>query len=396
MDQSNNGGTGMNILHISPFVPDVHANHAGGVCMGKQVEALKKKHNVTVLTFVNNEYERKLIQNHPDYEYVETSALTFVGNILLHLSQPNMFAIRNSRTFKKKFLKIIEEKKIDAIHAEYTAMGQYVWVKEKYPNIIFHMTEHDVTIQSYTRQVNEAKGLKKIYCQIETNKVKKCEKEYLGHSNTVMTFNDKDANLLKDIYHCKNVEVLNPYYGVDFNHIPVVEKIPNSICFVGQMGRDENHVAAMRLIDIFKQCNHADWKLNIIGAYPKDELKAMECENIHITGFVDDINTEILKNEIAVFPLTYGAGIKLKVLLAFGLGLPVITTSVGAEGIDEEGKVLNLVESDEEIKNQIIELLSHREALEQKRQECISFVHDKFNWEKTEAIFDRLYPVERM
>ncbi len=386
----------MNILHISPFVPDIHANHAGGVCMGKQVEALKKNHNVTVLTFVNNDYERQLIQNHPDYEYVETSALTFVGNILLHLSQPNMFAIRNSNAFKKKFLKIIEEKKIDAIHAEYTAMGQYVWIKEKYPNIIFNMTEHDVVVQSYTRQVHEAKGFKKLYCQIETNKVKKCETEYVRHANTVMTFNEKDANLLKDIYAIKNVKVLNPYYGVDFNNIPQVEKIPYSICFVGQMGRDENHIAAMRLIKIFQECNHPEWKLNIIGAYPKDELKAMECENIHITGFVDDINTEILKNEIAVFPLTYGAGIKLKVLLAFGLGLPVITTSIGAEGIDEDGKVLCLVESDEEIKEQINVLFSDRESLKEKRQECISFVHEKFNWEKTEEIFEQLYPMERM
>lgn len=386
----------MNLLHISPFVPDVHANHAGGVCMGKQVETLKKSHNVTVLTFVNNDYERKLIQNHPDYEYVETSAFTFGGNILLHLSQPNMFAIRNSKAFKKKLLKIIEDKKIDAIHAEYTAMGQFTWIKKKYPNIIFNMTEHDVVVQSYTRQVNEAKGLKKLYCQIETNKVKKCEKEYLRQADTVMTFNEKDANLLKDIYQCKNVEVLNPYYGVDFDHISKVDKIPNSICFVGQMGRDENHIAAMRLIDIFKQCNHPEWKLNIIGAYPKDELKAMECENIHITGFVDDINTEIQKNEIAVFPLTYGAGIKLKVLLAFGLGLPVITTSIGAEGIDEEGKVLNLAESDSEIKEQMIQLLSNRDALKEKRQECISFVHEKFNWEKTEEIFNRLYQTERM
>ena len=33
----------MNILHISPYVPSVHASHAGGVCMGKELEALKKK-----------------------------------------------------------------------------------------------------------------------------------------------------------------------------------------------------------------------------------------------------------------------------------------------------------------------------------------------------------------
>lgn len=381
----------MNILHISPFVPDVHANHAGGVCMGKQVETLKEKHNVTVLTFVNNEYEKQLIKNHPDYYYVETSTKTFIGNVLLHPFQPNMFAVRNSRKFKKLLKRIIQEKKIQAIHAEYTSMGQYVWVKEVYPNIIFNMTEHDVTIQSYERQMLNANGIKKFYFNIETAKVKKCEKEYVSHSDNVMTFNEKDASLLKKFYYLNNVCVLNPYYGLEFSEISKNEKIPYSICFVGQMGRDENHVAALRLIQIFRKINRSDWQLNIIGAYPKDELKDMECDNIHITGFVDDINREILKNEIAVFPLTYGAGIKLKVLLAFGLGLPVITTSVGAEGIDENGEVLNLAETDEEIIDQINHLFSNRHLLEKKRNECISFVKDKFNWKKTEDIFDELY-----
>ncbi len=381
----------MNILHISPFVPDVHANHAGGVCMGKQVETLKQKHNVTVLTFVNNDYEKELIKKHPDYYYVETSTFTFIGNILLHPSQPNMFAIRNSRKFKALLKRIIEEKKIQAIHAEYTSMGQYVWVKKLYPNIIFNMTEHDVTIQSYERQLSNASGIKKLYFNIETSKVRKCEKEYVSQSNVVMTFNHKDASLLKDIYNLDDVRVLNPYYGLDFKEDLMVTKNPYSICFVGQMGRDENHVAAMRLIQIFKKMNHKDWMLTIIGAYPKDELKNMECENIHITGFVDDINQEILKNEIAVFPLTYGAGIKLKVLLAFGLGLPVITTTVGAEGIDEEGKVLNLAQTDKEIMEQVDLLFSNRSLLHEKSHECISFVKQNFSWSKTESIFDELY-----
>ncbi len=381
----------MNILHISPFVPDVHANHAGGVCMGKQVETLKEKNNVTVLTFVNNEYEKQLIKNHPDYYYVETNAKTFIGNILLHPFQPNMFAIRNSRKFKKLLKEIIEEKKIQAIHAEYTSMGQYIWIKDLYPNMIFNMTEHDVTIQSYERQLLNARGIKKIYFNFETAKVRKCERMYVSHSDTVMTFNHKDASLLENIYHLKNVEVLNPYYGLDFKEVSIENKIPYSICFVGQMGRDENHVAAMRLIQIFKNLSHSDWKLTIIGAYPKDELKNMECENIHITGFVDDINAEIVKHEIAVFPLTYGAGIKLKVLLAFGLGLPVVTTSVGAEGIDEEGKVLNLAETDEEIIYQINQLFLNRDLLANKSKECISFVKENFNWKKTEDIFDKLY-----
>ena len=52
----------MNILHISPYVPSVHASHAGGVCMGKELEALRKKHNVFVLSFINDEKEEKLVE----------------------------------------------------------------------------------------------------------------------------------------------------------------------------------------------------------------------------------------------------------------------------------------------------------------------------------------------
>ena len=106
---------------------------------------------------------------------------------------------------------------------------------------------------------------------------------------------------------------------------------------------------------------------------------------------MDDINEEIRKNQIAVFPLTYGAGIKLKVLLAFGLGLPVVTTAIGAEGIDEEGQVLHLAESDEEIADKIKELLTNQNLLNQSSEKGIAFVKDKFTWEKTETIFKELY-----
>ena len=385
----------MNILHISPYVPSVHAAHAGGVCMGKEVETLRKKHNVFVLSFVNDEKEEQLIDK--EYKddtkcyFVKSNTYTKATNALLNLNMPIFFAIRNSSEFKKKLIKIIEEERIDVIHAEYTAMGQFVWIKDMFPNIQFNLVEHDVTIQSYQRQVQDSKGLKHIYCLAEYNKVKKSEAMYLSKADHVMTFNQKDANLLKKNYSCNNVKVLNPYYGIDFSESNTIDKIPNSICFVGQMGRNENHVAAMRLIRIFKKLNQKEWKLTIIGAYPKQELLDQESENIHITGFVDDINKEILKNEIAVFPLTYGAGIKLKVLLAFGLGLPVITTSIGAEGIDESGKVLCLAESDDDIANSINELLSNRDLLKQVSQKGIEFVREKFSWNKTETIFKELY-----
>ena len=42
----------VNILHISPYLPSLKENHAGGVCMGKEIETLKSDNNVYVLSFI--------------------------------------------------------------------------------------------------------------------------------------------------------------------------------------------------------------------------------------------------------------------------------------------------------------------------------------------------------
>lgn len=390
----------MNILHISPYVPSLHTNHAGGVCMGKQVEALKRKHDVYVLSFITMPLEEKIVKEEYNTEnsyFVRISNMDRLRGGLLHLNKPLMFSARTSKEFKQQFLKLIEEKKIDAIHCEYTAMAQYIWIKKMYPNIIFNIVEHDVTRQSFYRKSMDSKGLKKLFWKWQLNLATKYEKEYCQKADHVIAVNSKDQRLLHEYYGLNQVELMNPYYGVDFDEISdkVVNKIQKSICFIGQMGREENHLAAMRLIHIVKSLNRDDIRLTIIGAHPNEELQKEECENIHITGFVENIEDEILKNEIAVFPLTLGAGIKLKVLLACGLGLPVITTDIGAEGIDEDGNTLILANTDDQIKNEIIELIDDSNKIESKSIESKDFVKKYFSWNKTVELFDRLYEVRK-
>ena len=90
-----------------------------------------------------------------------------------------------------------------------------------------------------------------------------------------------------------------------------------------------------------------------------------------------------------------GAGIKLKVLLACGLGLPVITTDIGAEGIDEDGNTLILANTDNQIKNEILELIDDSNKIKSKSIESKDFVKKYFSWNKTVELFDRLYEVRK-
>lgn len=383
----------MNILHIAPYVSSLKANHAGGVHMGKVVETLEKNHNVYYLEFVNNDFDEKLSREKKNFYGIKTSAMTFVGNILIHPSTPNLFAIRSSRAFSKRLIDIVREKKIDIILADYTAMGQFVWIKKYVPQVKFYLVEHDVVLQSYERKVIESSGIKKIYEQSEENKVRAKEGEYLKASDEILVLNDKDLRLEKEIYGIEAKKII-PYFG--FNVAPYQKRKykEKTICFVGQMGRDENHVAAMKLIDIFKKINRKDYFLTIIGAHPKEELKACESENIHITGFVDDINEEIKKNAISVFPLTFGAGIKFKVLLSASLGLPVITTPVGAEGIDENGDFLDVISKDEEDKfiEEIIRYLDNPSYLEERAKALTDYIFTNFSFDKNEELFNKLFP----
>lgn len=93
----------LNILYLAPYVPDIRACHAGGVCMGKMVETLRKNHNVYVLTFCNDQYEAKLLSNHPEFQYIKTSRLSFIRLILTHINMPNLFAAGRIKNLAERF-----------------------------------------------------------------------------------------------------------------------------------------------------------------------------------------------------------------------------------------------------------------------------------------------------
>lgn len=390
----------MNILHLSPYFPDLEENHAGGVCMGKEVETLRKYHNVYVLTFVASDFDRRISKkylNDPYYQWVTLNKWTKYIHILTEPFLPNYFAARSSFRFAVKMLHTLKSCRIDHIHAEYAAMGQYFWlIRLFFPEVKIQLIEHDVTIQSYERKMKQSYGAKKIYYQWQRQRILHTEKKYCQMADWLFTFNEKDKQLLLKYYGNHNVDAINPYYGIEEEQIQMGEERTfrqGTICFLGQMGREENYEAAIRLIRISKQVKKAipELEVYIVGNNPPKELEDMQNDYIHVTGFVENVDEFLQNAQIAVFPLTLGAGIKLKVLRSLALGVPVVTSSVGAEGIDEKGEVLILAESDEDNIKEIIELMENEEKCKALSQQSRGYVEQHFGWKKSEEILKRVY-----
>lgn len=390
----------MNILHLSPYFPSTETNHAGGVCMGKQIETLRQRHKVYVLTFVASEFDEKLsglYKGSKYYKYVRINKFSRFVHILTEPYMPNYFAARSSIRFAILMIYMIRKYEIDAIHAEYASMGQYIWIKKIFPHIQFNMTEHDMTVQSYERKLEECHGIKRAYVLRQLRQIRKREKRYCELADHLFTFNKKDKQLLELYFGRKDCLVLNPYYGIEDSllekRISIEKKEYGNICFLGQMGREENYLAAMDLIRIAEKVKHyiSELQVYIVGSQPPEELKQQENEFIHVTGFVDNVDEYLERAQLAVFPLSLGAGIKLKVLRSLAAGTPVVTTVVGAEGIDESGRVLYIAKTDEEFVEKIIKYIKDKNLQLKKIVDSREYVKRYFGWDESERILEKVY-----
>jgi len=85
-------------------------------------------------------------------------------------------------------------------------------------------------------------------------------------------------------------------------------------------------------------------KFYIVGSHMVDEIKALEAPDIVIQGFVQDLSQFLSEFKLSVVPLRVGAGIKGKIGTSLSLGLPVISTPIGAEGMELKNKENVIIE----------------------------------------------------
>ncbi len=93
----------------------------------------------------------------------------------------------------------------------------------------------------------------------------------------------------------------------------------------------------------------SDVPLYIVGSHPTDKVESLASSNVTVTGYVEDVGPYFEKARVFVCPLRYGAGLKGKLGQSMAYGLPVVTTSIGAEGMGLRDGHDALIADDERI-----------------------------------------------
>lgn len=261
----------------------------------------------------------------------------------------------------------------------YYIAEQYLpWIRALSPRTAIVADTVDV---HYLRETREAELKKDPNALAAARRTRDRELTIYGAADLVVTVTQADADELA------RRKVRTPCAVVPNIHAPHAGGVPGhaarcGLVFVGGFGHPPNVDAARWLVrDILPRVREAqpDMALLIVGSNPTDEVKALAGRGVEVTGYVPETGPYLDAARVSVAPLRYGAGMKGKVGEALGRGIPVVTTTIGAEGMGlTPGQHLLVADTPEAFAQEILRVYRDAALWEQLSQAGRAFIDERY------------------
>ncbi len=330
----------------------------------------------------------------------DISRVNLVKSLFLNLfsAMPYIAQKYYRKEMMDKIKEILKENKIDIIHFDMLHLAGYRGSIKKIPTVLIEHNVESIRVKRLAK--NSRNPLFKVFMYMQYLKLYHFEKNECSNYDVCAPVSENDKNILKTM--CPEADLVVVPNGVDTKYfIPGNEKIiPDSIIWVGGMKDMYNHEAVDFLVDeIFPlvRTEVPNVKLTVIGRSPTKKLLQLEKtnENVKVLGYVDDVRTAIGEAAVYIAPIRSGGGTKLKILNALSMAKPVVTTTIGAEGIEVKDNEHLLIADDPELfAKKTVELLRDPVRAKKLGENGRRLMLEKYDWdiigEKMNEIYNRV------
>lgn len=338
----------MKIVSFSRVVPFEGIPHAGGAYYHHHLNHLLTRHDVVIVA-PNTPRNRSAVER-----FQSNAEVILVGNENPRIAVKWMLRIQAelrpaSAPFEVyRFIRENERlrnilRTADVVEfqwSEYSSLiGEVNNVNPKAKKIV---VMHDVLQQKYQRRLATDRAFKKrIRALLAYVSAMLLEPRRLRQCDSIIVFSKKDKDLLERARTRASIVIVPPPLSIAHAD-GLASRDPFSVLFTGAMDRPENDQGIRWFIEkcwpSVRQI-HPSATLTIAGAYPTEKLLELASQDpsISVTGYVAELEPYYIKSSLFVVPLFQGAGVKFKTISAMLHGLPVISTTVGAEGVGPPG-----------------------------------------------------------
>jgi len=219
-------------------------------------------------------------------------------------------------------------------------------------------------------------------------------------SDIVLTVTDDDKLALAEEGITSTLRIIPNVHALSPGRISTNRE---TLVFVGGFSHDPNVDAMMYFVkEVLPRIASVvrNIKLVIVGNKPPQEILALQSENVAVTGYVPSTTPYLHASYISVAPLRYGAGMKGKIGEAMAHGIPVVTTSVGAQGMNLTAlDNIMIADTPEHFASAVVQLLGDDALYAKIRKNGLQHVDDKYTKARLRpsiaSIFSEKHPVNK-
>jgi len=300
--------------------------------------------------------------------------------------EPITIAKYYSNLLSQKIKSLVRENSFDIIHFEMLHAGQYlVELSERTPTLL--STQNiDSIIWKRLAKYSKSKVKNQLYLH-QARKFYSYERKMFPEFNTVTCVSDIEKDILSKI--CPDIDIELVPNGVDIflYKADYESEKEETLVFTGSMDWLPNEDAAIYftkdILPLIKR-EIKDIEFYVVGSNPTDKVLELDKDaNVIVTGNVEDIKPYIAQASVYVVPLRIGGGTRLKILEALAMGKAIVSTSIGAEGLElSDGENILIADEPEIFADSIKRLLMQKGFRRQIGIAGRRLVEDEYNWLK--------------
>jgi glycosyltransferase involved in cell wall biosynthesis len=398
------------ILFLLPFPPDPAGTHGASRMTGQLLEHAAARHEVGAL------YLRA--DDEPPIDATLESRLAFATEVRRRrLAGPMRRAVglvRGRPTWATDWWapeldwrheEVVLDWKPDLVQAELSVMGQYHPAAAPggpaiggWPPIV--LVDHDPGSATATELAGWEGGWRRLGRRLDAAAWRRYERRVYEAAGAVVVFSEEDADRIAPRAPADRVRRITPGIARSASEPADAEAgVPaggsRSVLFVGGFVHPPNVEAALRLGRVIFPAVRArvpDAGLEIVGADPPAEVRALVREGVAVTGRVSDVRPHLGRAAVVVAPLSLGGGVRVKVLDALAAGKAVVATPRALAGIDlTPGEHALVGESDAELADAIVELLEDPGRAVRIGESARAWATEELSWEHSLSEYERLW-----
>lgn len=394
----------MNVLYICPRFP-YPLYRGDNVVIYNHIKFLSQNHKVTLLTFVKDDAEvegiKELFKYCTDIEMFGLRPSRSIKNIIMAALRPEPLSVIRyySAEMLKRSKELIESAKFDIVHTAFYYMGQYVVDKNIHiPGTTAVMLDtHNIEYLIYSRYATLARNpVLRFFAKIESQRIKRYETSIYKKFDRCIAFSELDKTNIVDLSGASNVVVNPACIEVAQSPVATAYEEADYVAFFGLLNTFANDDAIRffyeQILPFIKK-DVPDIQFIIGGKNPTRYVSNLARDSkVRILGVIPNVREFLERIAVVVVPLRLGGGIRIKILDSWAAHKAVVSTSIGAEGVQIcDGTDIAIADSAKEFASAVSTLLNDKNKRRAMGEAAFKKVSEYYDPDKIMACLNSIY-----